>query len=72
MKFSTREDIDLPIDQVFAQVSDLDQFERAALRRGVKIRRMDDSAQPKVGMAWEMDFFAARQGAPSGCATDRI
>ncbi|NVO24542.1 SRPBCC family protein [Donghicola sp. C2-DW-16] len=56
MKFSTREDIDLPIDQVFAQVSDLDQFERAALRRGVKIRRLDDSTQPKVGMAWEMDF----------------
>ena len=56
MKFSTREDIDLPLDQVFAQVSDFDQFERAALRRGVKIRRLDNHRNACAGMQWEMDF----------------
>ncbi|MCI5042362.1 MULTISPECIES: SRPBCC family protein [Donghicola] len=56
MKFSTREDIDLPLDKVFEEVSDLDQFERAALRRGVKIRRLDNHADARAGMQWEMDF----------------
>ncbi len=34
MKFSTRKDIDAPIDHVFASVSDFQVYERAAMRRG--------------------------------------
>lgn len=39
MQFTTREDIEAPIDFVFANIVDFDKFERAAMRRGVEIER---------------------------------
>lgn len=56
MKFSTREDIDAPIDHVFARVSDFTGFERAALRRGAEVTRADRLAQPGPGMVWKIAF----------------
>lgn len=56
MKMATREDISAPIDAVFAQLSDFDGFERAALRRGAEINRTDSLAQPGPGMAWRAGF----------------
>jgi uncharacterized protein YndB with AHSA1/START domain len=56
MKFTTREDIDLPIEEVFAHVSDLEQFERAALRRGIIVRRSDETAPIAPGTTWTIDF----------------
>ena len=38
MKLSTREDIAASIDAVFAELTDFDGFERAALRRGSRGR----------------------------------
>jgi len=40
MKFSTREDVEAPVDYVFGQVSDFGAFERQALRRGADVRRI--------------------------------
>lgn len=56
MKFSTREDIDAPIDHVFARVSDFAALERAALRRGAEVTRADRLTQPGSGMVWKITF----------------
>jgi uncharacterized protein YndB with AHSA1/START domain len=56
MKFATREDIAAPIETVFASVSDFEGFERAALRRGTEIVRMDARETPGEGMRWKTQF----------------
>ncbi|MEM9967054.1 MAG: SRPBCC family protein [Pseudomonadota bacterium] len=56
MKFSTNEDIAAPIDVVFRALCDFEQFERAALRRGAEIRRLDSMAALGVGMRWQANF----------------
>lgn len=44
MRFTAREDMDLPADAVFAALSDFEGFERMALRRGADVRRTGDRA----------------------------
>lgn len=56
MKFSTREDIDAPIDQVFESLCEFEGFERQAIRRGAEVRRVDTLSEPGVGMVWEVSF----------------
>jgi len=56
MNFSTREDIEAPIDYVFAALSDFDGFERAALRRGIEVVRTDRLGAPGPGMSWRALF----------------
>ena len=56
MKFSTREDIDAPIEHVFAELSDFSTFERSAMRRGAQVRRMDTQDVRGPGMSWQADF----------------
>ena len=56
MKFSTKEDIDAPIEAVFEAVSQFAIFERAAIRRGADVQRVDTLAEPGVGMAWDAHF----------------
>lgn len=56
MKFSSREDINAPIDQVFAALCDFEGFERQAMRRGAEVRRMNALTEPGVGMRWKVDF----------------
>jgi len=55
MKFSTREDIEAPIDHVFAAVTDFSAFERQALRRGAEVRRVDQGPV-QLGSAWDVAF----------------
>lgn len=56
MKFSTREDVEAPIDAVFAMLCDFEGFERAAMRRGADVRRVDRLDDPGVGMQWTAVF----------------
>ena len=56
MKFSTREDIDAPIEHVFAKVTDFQTFERAAMRRGAQVKRTDGQDVVGPGMAWQAEF----------------
>ncbi|MEO1778119.1 MAG: SRPBCC family protein [Pseudomonadota bacterium] len=56
MKFSARDDIEAPIEDVFAALSDFEAFERQAMRRGAEVQRVDDSLQPTVGAAWRVAF----------------
>jgi carbon monoxide dehydrogenase subunit G len=56
MKLSTHEDIAAPIDAVFAELTDFDGFERAALRRGAEVVRTDGKGSVGVGMTWRAQF----------------
>ena len=56
MKFSTREDVEVPIDQAFALICDFGAYERSAMRRGAEVRRMDDMTKPGAGMKWAASF----------------
>ncbi len=56
MQFKGREDIEAPIDQVFAEITDFKRFERGAMRRGADVQRTDTMAEPGVGMTWQSRF----------------
>lgn len=81
MKFSTREDIEAPIEQVFAAISDFDTFERQALRRGADVQRQDSFGRPGLGSEWharfpfrgkerEVDARVVEFDAPNGLAVE--
>lgn len=52
MKFSTKEDLEIGIDEVFVMLSDFDGFERMFMRHGVEIERIDQAAVIDVGAKW--------------------
>lgn len=52
MKFSTKEDMEISIDEVFVLLSDFDGFERMIMQRGVDITRMDSAAEIGLGAKW--------------------
>lgn len=56
MNFSAQEDLDVSIDHVFAMMTDFDNIERAALRRGVEVQRLDNQDHVGVGMEWDVRF----------------
>lgn len=56
MQFSSQEDIEAPIDEVFAMLSEFESYERAALRRGIDVRRGSEELIRGVGMKWDATF----------------
>ncbi|WP_415921952.1 SRPBCC family protein [Tateyamaria sp. SN6-1] len=56
MRFSAREDIEAPIEQVFAALCEFENFERQAMRRGAEIQRVDEQTTPVVGATWKVAF----------------
>lgn len=56
MKFSTNEDIEAPLGEAFEMLCDFEMFERAAMRRGAEVQRLDQLAVPGVGMTWQATF----------------
>ena len=54
MRFNTKEDIEAPIEFVFAQVADVDAHERSAMRRGIEARRQ--GALVAKGTKWHVKF----------------
>ncbi|MBS9717418.1 SRPBCC family protein [Pseudohalocynthiibacter aestuariivivens] len=56
MKFSTREDIEAPIEHVFQAISDFDGFERSALRRGAEVQRRERLTEPGAEKGWDIGF----------------
>lgn len=62
MKFSTKEDMEIPIEQCFDMLSDFDVFERAGLRRGAEVSRTDDLGYAGEGASW--DVHAKIRGKP--------
>lgn len=56
MKFSTKEDVEAPIDAVFEMLCDFESFERSAMRRGAEVQRVDQMKVPGPGMTWHVAF----------------
>lgn len=55
MQFTTHKDIDVPIQYAFQRVSNFENYERQALRRGAQVSRVD-SGVVRVGSAWDVAF----------------
>lgn len=68
MKFSTRQDIDAPIDFVFRRASDFTGFEKQALRRGIEIERVAELDTVAPGLCWNASF--AFRGKPRQIAAE--
>lgn len=56
MKLSGRTDIGAPVAFVFAELSDFEAWERAAMRRGADVHRTDKLRNPGPGMTWQARF----------------
>ena len=56
MQFTGKEDIEAPIDAVFAEITDFTRFERGAMRRGAEVERTDSLTEPGIGMSWQTRF----------------
>lgn len=56
MKFSTKEDIDAPIAVVWDMITEVEAFERAAMRRGAEVQRADGKTETGIGMSWKTRF----------------
>lgn len=56
MQLTAREDIEAPLDRVFAELSDFETVERQALRRGIEVQRVDSVAGKGPGMQWATGF----------------
>ena len=56
MQFQIKQDIEAPIDFVFEQMTDFKSFERAAMRRGAEVQRVNEGDSHGVGVAWDARF----------------
>lgn len=64
MDLSTRADIEAPIGLVFDELTNFTAFEKAALRRGVEVARLDSRDVAGRGMQWRAVFpFRGRKRA---------
>ena len=54
MNLTTREDIDMPIGEVFEAVTDFERFERRLMRRGIDVLRDDTVPPPNAGAKWRI------------------
>lgn len=54
MELTAREDVDVPIEQAFEILTDVEVYERSALRRGAEVARMDSLSFPGVGAKWKV------------------
>lgn len=62
MKLSAKEDIEAPLAFVNEVLSDFEAWERAAMRRGAEVDRLDTLRSPGPGMSWKVGF--AYRGKP--------
>lgn len=62
MEFTSQEDIEAPIEKVFATLSDYETLERQAMRRGVQVRRHAPKADGAGAPSWTATFkFRGRE-----------
>lgn len=56
MELKTEQDIEAPADYVFDCLSDFQSFEKAALRRGAEVQRVDGATELGQGARWNASF----------------
>lgn len=56
MQFTSKENIEVPIEQVFEMLTDFERHERSAMRRGAEVTRTDRLSAPGVGVGWDLVF----------------
>jgi len=56
MKLSAKEDIEAPIAFVTSFLTDFETWERAAMRRGADVERLDNLRKLGPGMEWKVAF----------------
>lgn len=56
MHFSSQQDVDAPIEQVFEMLTRFDIYERAAMRRGAEVVRKDALNEVGLGAHWHATF----------------
>ena len=67
---STQEDISAPASFVFARLTDYDNLERLALRRGAKVTR---GGQIGVGPTWSAEFsLRGKDRKPKGTLVESV
>lgn len=52
VKFNAQEDIEVPVADAWAVISDYEGFERGAMRRGAEVQRQDEGGRP----TWTVSF----------------
>lgn len=56
MHLSSRTDIEAPIAQVYAVLTDFEGWERSAMRRGAEVTRLDRLRAVGAGKTWQVKF----------------
>ena len=56
MRLATKQDIEAPITDVFRILTDYEGWERAFMRRGAEVARVDKLNAPGAGMRWKTRF----------------
>lgn len=56
MRITLKQDIEAPAEHVWAEIADAPAFERQALRRGVRLRRLDGGPGIGPGAGWQATF----------------
>lgn len=56
MRFATKEDLNEPLDAVFAVMADFPALQHLAARRGIDARRADRMSMIGAGMRWDVTF----------------
>ncbi|WP_439123059.1 SRPBCC family protein [Marivita sp.] len=56
MQVTGTEDVEAPIEHVFAELTAFEALERQALRRGIDVRRKFRGSVPNIGEGWEAQF----------------
>ena len=71
MKLKARKDIEAPLAETFAVLSDFAAFERAAMRQGAVVERLEGPAENRVGNRWRVlfDFRGRRREVVSRLST---
>ncbi|MGH1415262.1 MAG: SRPBCC family protein [Pelagimonas sp.] len=56
MELKAREDIEAPLDRVFAEITNFEGIERQILRRGIEVQRTNDPGEVGQGLSWQAGF----------------